>query len=55
MGKRIAIVEDDEAIRQNYADALRRSGYEVETFAGRAEAHTAFKNRLPDLANVSTS
>ena len=50
MGKRIAIVEDDEAIRQNYADAMRRSGYEVETFAGRTEAHTAFKNRLPDLA-----
>ena len=50
MGKRIAIVEDEEAIRQNYSDALRRSGYEVETFATRAEAHTAFKNRLPDLA-----
>ncbi len=50
MAKRIAIVEDDEAIRQNYGDALRRSGYEIETFAGRAEAHGAFKNRLPDLA-----
>ena len=50
MGKHIAIVEDEEAIRQNYSDALRRSGYEVETFATRAEAHTAFKYRLPDLA-----
>lgn len=50
MGKRIAIVEDDETIRQNYSDALRRSGYEVETYAGRAEAHSAFKSRLPDLA-----
>lgn len=50
MGKRIAIVEDDETIRQNYSDALRRSGYEVETYAARAEAHSAFKSRLPDLA-----
>ena len=50
MGKRIAIVEDDETIRQNYRDALARAGYEVETFAARAEAHAAFKKRLPDLA-----
>ena len=50
MGKRIAIVEDDETIRQNYRDALARAGYEVETFAARAEAHAAFKNRPPDLA-----
>jgi two-component system, OmpR family, response regulator len=50
MGKRIALVEDDEAIRQNYSDALRRSGYEVEPFSDRASAHAAFKNRLPDLA-----
>ncbi len=50
MGKRIALVEDDEAIRQNYVDALKRSGYDVEAFADRASAHAAFKNRLPDLA-----
>ena len=50
MAKRIAIVEDDEAIRQNYGDALRRSGYEVETYASRVDAHSAFKNRLPELA-----
>ncbi len=50
MGKRIAIVEDNETICQNYSDALRRNGYEVETYAERAEAHAGFKNRLPDLA-----
>lgn len=50
MGKRIAIVEDEEVIRQNYSDALGRSGYQVESFANRAEAHGSFKNRLPDLA-----
>ncbi len=48
--KRIAIVEDDAAIRQNYSDALKRSGYEVETYADRAEATAAFKTRLPDIA-----
>lgn len=48
--KRIAIVEDDAAIRQNYADSLRRSGYEVEGYGDRDAAATAFKQRLPDLA-----
>ena len=48
--KRIAIVEDDVAIRQNYSDALKRSGYEVEAYADRPEATHAFKTRLPDLA-----
>ncbi len=48
--KSIAIVEDDAAIRQNYGDALKRSGYEIETYADRASATAAFKVRLPDLA-----
>ena len=48
--KRIAIVEDDAVIRQNYSDALKRSGYVVETYADRTEATNAFKTRLPDLA-----
>ena len=48
--KRIAIVEDDAVIRQNYSDALKRSGYVVETYADRTEATNALKTRLPDLA-----
>lgn len=48
--KRIAIVEDDAAIRQNYVDALARSGYELESHATRAAATVAFNARLPDLA-----
>ena len=48
--KRIAIVEDDATIRQNYSDALKRSGYEVETYADRLGATSAFRTRLPDLA-----
>jgi two-component system OmpR family response regulator len=52
MARRIAIVEDDAAIRNNYADALRRHGYEVAAHASRAEAMTAFRSRLPDLAVI---
>jgi len=50
MSRRIAIVEDEPAIRDNYADVLRRQGYEVQTYADRPSALSAFKNRLPDLA-----
>ena len=52
MSKTIAIVEDDPAIRANYADAVRRHGYEVAAYASRPEALAAFKNRLPDLAII---
>jgi len=52
MAKTIAIVEDDPAIRANYADALRRQGYEVATFGNRPEALAAFKMRLPNLAVI---
>ena len=50
--RRIAIVEDEPAIRANYADALRRHGYEVTTYANRPDALAAFRTRLPDLALV---
>ena len=52
MPRRIAIVEDDAAIRANYADALRRQGYEVSVHAARREAMEAFRSRLPDLAII---
>jgi len=52
MSKRIAIVEDDPAIRANYRDALRKHGFEVVDYAGRAEALAALRTRLPDLALI---
>jgi two-component system OmpR family response regulator len=52
MARRIAIVEDDPAIRENYADVLRRQGYEVAAFADRPEALKAIRTRLPDLALI---
>ena len=52
MPRRIAIVEDEPVIRANYADALKRHGYEVAAYAGRREALEAFRARLPDLAVI---
>jgi len=47
--KRIAIVEDEAAIRENYADVLRSQGYQVQTFANRESATQAFSIKLPHL------
>lgn len=52
MARRIAIVEDDPAIRANYAEAMARHGYEVSAYGGRTEAIAAFRARLPDLAII---
>ncbi len=52
MSKRIAIVEDEAALRENYAAAFRREGYSVETFAARGPALEAFTSRLPDLVVI---
>jgi two-component system OmpR family response regulator len=52
MSRRIAIVEDDRTLRENYADVLRRQGYEVSTYADRPSAMLALRGRLPDLAIV---
>jgi two-component system OmpR family response regulator len=50
MSKTIAIVEDEAAIRENYADALSRQGYAVQQYADRLTAMAAFERQLPDLA-----
>ena len=52
MSRRIAIVEDDPAIRANFSEALRKHGFEVSAYAGRAEALAAMRTRLPDLAVI---
>ena len=52
MSRKIAIVEDEEAIRENYAVAFRRQGYDVLTYENRPGALQAFQERLPDLAIV---
>lgn len=50
MAKKIAIVEDEPAIRENYSDVLSKQGYQVSAYANRADAYDAFETQLPDLA-----
>lgn len=52
MGRTIALVEDEAAIRENYADALRRQGYEISTYGNRRAAMQYFKVRLPELVLI---
>ena len=52
MAKRIAIVEDEAAIRDNYAAAFRREGYAVDAYDSREPALEAFASRLPDLVVI---
>jgi two-component system, OmpR family, response regulator len=55
MKRLIAIVEDEPAIRDNYAAAFTREGYQVRTYGDRTQAMTAFAARLPDLAVIDIS
>jgi two-component system OmpR family response regulator len=55
MSKRIAIVEDEAAIRQNYSAAFEREGYRVDAYAAREEALQAFEMRLPDLVVIDVN
>lgn len=50
--KRIAIVEDEAAIRENYKEVLQQQGYSVQAYANRPSAMQAFATRLPDLAII---
>lgn len=45
----IAIVEDEPAIRDNYAELFRRQGYQVQSYADRPSAESGLADRLPDL------
>lgn len=46
----IALVEDDDVIRENYADMLRSEGFVVEAYATDAAARARFAHSLPDMA-----
>lgn len=50
--KTIAIVEDEPALRDNYAALLARQGYGVKAYPSRAAAREAFAAHLPDLAII---
>ncbi|WMS87224.1 proteobacterial dedicated sortase system response regulator [Pleionea litopenaei] len=50
MGKRVVLVEDEPAIRENYTLALSKRGYEVTAFSSVEEAQQGMTDRLPELA-----
>jgi len=50
MARRVAIVEDDFDQRENYRDALQKSGYEVDSYKNRPDALKGMRDDMPDLA-----
>ena len=50
--RHVAIVEDEVAIRDNYAAALARQGYRVSGHGTRIAASQAFDLRMPDLVII---
>jgi two-component system OmpR family response regulator len=52
LAKRIAIIEDEAAIRDNYVAAFQRERYSVAAYATRQAALDAFASRLPDLVII---
>jgi two-component system OmpR family response regulator len=53
--KLVAVVEDEVAIRDNYAAALTRQGYRVAGYSTRRDALAAFESRLPDLVIIDVN
>lgn len=47
---RIAVVEDEDSIRETVSYALTREGYHVDTYADGLEAWQSFESKLPDVA-----
>ena len=52
MSRLVAVIEDEQALRENYADILRKQGYIVQTYANRKDAMATFGLCLPDLAII---
>lgn len=49
MADTVAVVEDEQNIRENIGFALKREGYDVEVYADGRAAWEAFQRSLPDL------
>jgi DNA-binding response OmpR family regulator len=47
---RIAVVDDEDTLRDTLEESLSREGYEVAVYRDGAEAWSAFQRALPDLA-----
>ncbi|THB74934.1 MAG: proteobacterial dedicated sortase system response regulator [Gammaproteobacteria bacterium] len=49
MARTIAIIEDEKAISDNYADMLTRQGYTVNCYESRSQAWEKLQLQIPDL------
>ncbi|MER2490585.1 proteobacterial dedicated sortase system response regulator [Catenovulum sediminis] len=52
MKKHLAIIEDEKAIRDNYAEMLRQQGYQVDCYADRISAQQGLNENMPQLAII---
>lgn len=55
MLRKIVLVEDDDVIRENYAELLSDEGFEVKSFSNRKDAQASFSQELPDIAILDIS
>jgi len=49
MRTRIALVEDNDVIRENYSEFFTEEGFDVVSFSNRYDAKKYFQTRLPDI------
>ena len=52
MRRKIALVEDEPSLQENYRQALERHGYKVLVYDNRIDAIAAFQQELPELAII---
>lgn len=50
--RRVVLVEDEPALRDNYTLALSKAGFDVHGYGDAASALTAVRQRLPDVAII---
>ena len=55
MLKEIVLVEDDDVIRENYAELLSDEGFKVKTYRNREDAMAYFSQKLPDIVILDIS
>lgn len=55
MLKEIVLVEDDDVIRENYAELLGDEGFSVKAYRNREDAMVYFAQELPDIAILDIS
>ncbi|MCK5889542.1 MAG: response regulator [Methylococcales bacterium] len=55
MLRKIVLVEDDDVVRENYAELLTDEGFNVEAYRNRDDAMACFSQTLPDIVILDIS